>query len=159
MSPNTLPAEFARFALRDAAVLIAAILLWLLAPVAEHWAIATGGVTGVCALLFHEWGHLYGAYRSGAVVHPAPMWSPFLFDLDSKLNSRAQFLSVSLWGFAATGIFLLVFALWLPLDTLAGRVAMGIGLLLATLTVVIEFPLAYRVYRGGTLPPVEIHRR
>jgi hypothetical protein len=65
---------------------------------------------------------------------------------------------MSFAGFAATGIFLLVFWLWLPLDWLAGRIAMGIALFLASLTVLIEFPLAFRVLRGKALPPVEVFR-
>jgi hypothetical protein len=121
--------------------------------------IASGAGAGVCAFLLHEWGHLAGARMRGARVESARnLASPFLFSFDSKNNDARQFLSMSFAGFAATGIFLLVFWLWLPLDWLAGRIAMGIALFLASLTVLIEFPLAFRVLRGKALPPVEVFR-
>ena len=116
-------------------------------------------LTGLCAFLFHEWGHLIGAYISKAVVHPAPsIFSPLLFDLDSKENNRAQFLYVSATGFIATSLFLFVFSFFLPLGLFAGKLAMYIGLGLAALTVFIEFPIAWLVYRGSKIPRVEIFR-
>ena len=117
-------------------------------------------LTGLCALLFHEWGHLYGAFRSDAHVRPAPnILLPFLFDLDSQKNSPQQFVTTSVWGFCATGVFLLFFALMLPADQQASTVTWWIAAALTTLTVVIEFPIAWRVYRGHAIPPVEIYRR
>ena len=126
----------------------------------QGWQIFTGVMTGLCALLFHEWGHLYGAYRSGARVTPAPnLLLPFLFDLDSKRNSAQQFLTTSYWGFYATGVFLIFFAFVLPAKSLASTSTWWVAGGLATLTVIIEFPIAWRVYRGHPIPGVEIYRR
>ena len=116
-------------------------------------------LAGLCAFLFHEWGHLIGAYVSKAVVHPAPsLFSPLLFDLDSRGNSRGQFLYVSAAGFIATSLFLFVFSFFLPLGLFAGKLAIYIGLGLSALTVFIEFPIAWVVYRGSKIPRVEIFR-
>ena len=151
--------NFGFFKVRDASIGVLTCALWGLLPqtVASDWVL--GVLTGLCGLLLHEWGHVYGAYRSEATVTPAPFWSPFLFDLDSRRNSREQFLAVSLWGFFASGVYLVLFVVLLPLERLAGQVAMAIALFLAALTVIIEFPLAWRVYRGHPLPPVEIFKR
>ena len=152
--------SFERFALRDVGILIATLGCWFAAPESEFWQVTTGVLTGLCALLFHEWGHLYGAHRADAKVLPAPgLWSPFLFDLDSRNNSSEQFVTTSVWGFYATGAFLLVFLVALPDGARATEVTWWIALVLATLTVVIEFPIAWRVYRGRSIPPVEIFRR
>ena len=166
-------APFKRFLFRDVLILLITISMWAsyffitqglndaatwTTTAVFHWVL--GGLSGLCALLFHEWGHLYGASRVAAVVHPAPsIFSPFLFDLDSQANSQQQFVSTSVWGFYATGVFLCFFSLVLPLDVLAGRVTLGIALTLATLTVLIEFPIAWRVHKGYSIPQVEIYRR
>ena len=153
---------FSGFAIRDSALLALTLLGWALSIVPKEGWIGglLGGMTGLCALLLHEWGHLYGAHRAAAIIHPAPrLWLPFLFDVDSANNTREQFLSISLWGFAATFVFLVMFMVFLPLNELAGRVALGVGALLASLTVIIEFPIAWRVYRGYSIPKVEIYRR
>ena len=151
---------FRPFALRDAVVVAATVALWVSAELDERWwHIATGLLTGVCALLFHEWGHLYGAHRAGAVITPSPIWSPFLCNVSSTENDREQFLVLSLWGFYATGVFVVLFGLWLPRELLAGKIAMTIAVVLATLTVVIEFPIAWRVYKGYPIPRVEIFRK
>ena len=92
-------------------------------------------------------------------MHPAPsIFSPLLFDLDSQENNRAQFLYVSATGFIATSLFLFVFSFFLPLGLFAGKLAIYIGLGLAALTVFIEFPIAWVVYRGSKIPRVEIFR-
>ena len=151
--------QFRFFMCRDAVLLCIALVLWAALPVTPLGEWVLGGLTGLCALLLHEWGHLYGAYRLQAVVSPAPRWSPFLFDLDSQENNREQFLSISLWGFFATGIYLVIFWLALPFERFAGQLALGIASFLTFLTVVIEFPLAWRVYRGHGIPAVEIFNR
>ena len=153
------PRDFLGFALRDSLVVLAALSAWLIGPLDVLWWHVTAGVlTGLSALLLHEWGHLYGAFRGGATVRAAPLWSPFLFNLSSTANSREQFLSASLWGFYASGVFIVLFVLFLPTELLAGRIAMIIALTLATLTVVIEFPIAWRVHKGYPIPRVEIFR-
>ncbi|MEM7099137.1 MAG: hypothetical protein AAF541_12825 [Pseudomonadota bacterium] len=158
--PAALPDRFSAFAIRDGLLLIITLGLWWYSPLAQGWQIFTGIMTGLCALLFHEWGHLYGAHRSGATVRPAPsLFLPFLFDLDSKRNSPDQFLTTSVWGFYATGLFLLFFIVALPGDSLASTTTWWIAGGLSMLTVIIEFPIAWRVYRGHPIPGVEIYRR
>ncbi len=158
--PAALLKAFRWFAWRDGVILIAALACWWFAPETRTWQITTGILTGVCALLFHEWGHLYGAHKSNARVRPAPsLLLPFLFDLDSRQNAAKQFLTTSVWGFYATGGYLLFFALVLPAGTTATTMTWWIAGVLSTLTVVIEFPIAWRVYRGHAIPPVEIYRR
>ena len=159
MTSKSVARSFPSLALRDSFILAATVVLWLTSP-QDHWLqYLTGGLTGLCFLLLHEWGHLYGAYRASAVVRPGPIWGPFLFDADSQANSRSQFLSLSLWGFAATGVMLCFFALWMPWDHTAGLISWYIAITLASLTVIIEFPIAWRVYRGKSIPSVEIYNR
>jgi hypothetical protein len=55
-------------------------------------------------------------------------------------------------------LFLFVFVFFLPLGLFAGKLAIYIGLGLAALTVFIEFPIAWVVYRGSKIPRVEIFR-
>ncbi|RMF20852.1 MAG: hypothetical protein D6760_10635, partial [Deltaproteobacteria bacterium] len=96
--------RFARFAARDAAIVVAAIVLWQIEP---HWR-STGGVAGtlvglaagvaagVVAAIAHEWGHLSGALLTGANVSPAPsLTGPFMFRFDTQTSSRRQFLAMS----------------------------------------------------------------
>ena len=150
---------FAKFAVRDAALLVATGWLWANYPATQTLEVVLGIATGVCFLLLHEWGHLFGAWLKSAHVHPGPLWGPFLFDADSQANNKSQFLSLSLWGFAATGILLAGFAVWMPYDVLAGKVAWWMALGLTSLTVFVEFPIAWWVWRGKHIPPVEIYRR
>lgn len=151
--------SFRPFFVRDSAIGLVTLMLWILPLGYESVEIARGVLLGLCALLLHEYGHLLGAALTGASVKPAPLWSPFLFDLDTQTNSRTQLLWCSYVGFVATGLFLLLFWLFLPSQRLAGEIAMGIGLFLATLTVVIEFPIAWRIARGYSVPKLEIFGR
>ncbi|MEM7001009.1 MAG: hypothetical protein AAF529_09485 [Pseudomonadota bacterium] len=149
---------FRKLMLRDGVIGLSTATLWLLRDGSAWQNYLTGGLTGLCFLLLHEWGHLFGAARKQAVVYPAPLWGPFLFDADSQANNREQFLSLSVWGFYVTGLMLLVFLAFMPWDQTAGRIAWYAALTLSALTVVIEFPIAWRVYRHGSIPPVEIYR-
>ncbi len=150
---------FRVFAIRDVTLLLTTVVLWQNLIDYSSFHIFTAILTGLSALLFHEWGHLLGAHLSGAIVHRAPiLFSPFLFDLDSHRNSRAQFLMTSATGFIATSLFLFFFVFVLPLDSLAGRLSLYIGLGLASLTVLVEFPIAWLVYRKRKIPRVEIFR-
>ena len=144
------------FLIRDGLVLTATVLLWLVKPESYWLQLTTGVLTGVCALLFHEYGHLYGAKRSNAVVTPAPLWSPFIFNLNPSDNSKEQLLQISFWGFGATALFVAFFVVALPLDTTAGQWGLGIGLVLASLTAIIEFPIAWRMAKDKPLPDLSI---
>ena len=83
--------------LRDAAIAALCSALWLveIGLDTEHGAyelgigIAAGLATGVVAFLAHEWGHLLGALRAGAVVVERPVHSVFLFHFDTAIGPFA----------------------------------------------------------------------
>jgi len=155
--------DYQPFVWRDLCVVALTIVLWVLnaqTPLTAWPAVACGILTGICAMQLHEWGHIWGAFRSGADIYPPRhWWHPFMFSLDHKRNNRDQFIAVSWPAFLATGVYVLSFALFLPLDVLAGRVALIMASVTAGLTLLIEVPLFIRVYRGGTLPRLEMFAR
>jgi len=151
---------------RDLAIAGLVVLTWWLAaplsagngPVAD----LSGALLGVGAFvvghLAHEWGHLIGAFFTGSKVGaPASLSSPFLFSYDSKENTQRQFLLMSLSGFAVTGISLFVVYGLLPEHLLATRVARGLILFGASLTLFLEVPLlTISLLRGSILSNVEV---
>lgn len=151
---------FRRFVIRDVSILLLTIGLWLFSletepgtTLASVVSISAGVGAAVCAYNFHEWGHLVAARMTDSVFTPARrVISPFLFSYDAEHNTRRQFLLMSLGGFAATAIFVVAFLLWMPQDQQAGRVALRGGLILASLTVIIEFPIFFRALLGNTVP-------
>ena len=151
---------FRRFVARDTGILVGTIALWWASlavnpetKLASALSIAAGVGAAVCAFNLHEWGHLIGAHLTDSVYVPAKrLISPFLFAYDAERNTRGQFLSMSLAGFAATAAFVAAFILWMPQDQAAGRIALRAGLTLAALTVIIEFPIFIRTLMGGAVP-------
>ncbi|MDH3201058.1 MAG: hypothetical protein OEM15_09215 [Myxococcales bacterium] len=151
---------FFRFVIRDVAILLVTIGLWLLSfetepgtTLASVVSISAGVGALVCAYNFHEWGHLVVARMTDSVFTPARrVISPFLFSYDTEHNTPRQFLLMSLGGFAATALFVVAFLLWMPRDQQAGRIALYGALILASLTVVIEFPIFFRALLGNTVP-------
>lgn len=151
---------FRRFVIRDVSILLVTIGLWLFSletepgtTLASVVSISAGVGAAVCAYNFHEWGHLVAARMTDSVFTPARrVISPFLFSYDAEHNTRRQFLLMSLGGFAATAIFVVAFLLWMPQDQQAGRVALRGALILASLTVIIEFPIFFRALLGNTVP-------
>ncbi len=151
---------FRRFVIRDVAILLVTIGLWLLSletepgtTLASVVSISAGVGALVCAYNFHEWGHLVVARMTDSVFTPARrVISPFLFSYDTEHNTPRQFLLMSLGGFAATALFVVAFLLWMPRDQQAGRIALYGALILASLTVVIEFPIFFRARLGNTVP-------
>ncbi len=147
--------------LRDAALLAGALALWCadaalraesgVLPVVV--AVATGAGTALCGYLAHEWGHLLGALVGGARVHlPPNAWTVFLFRFDADCNTRAQFLRMSVGGFAATAVVVALLVAVLPMEALSGRVALGLTALGVVATAVLELPPAWRVWRGAPIP-------
>jgi len=121
--------------------------------------VACGLLTGLCALQFHEWGHLYGGLRSGATIYPPRrLTSPFLFSIDHTQTDRNQFLSLTWPAFTATAVYFLGFLFLLPHDQTAGKVALTMGSISTALTVLIEFPIAGYVYRTGKIPNTALFR-
>lgn len=151
---------FRRFAIRDLTILLGTAALWSLSLSAEAGSalasalsIAAGVGAAICAYNLHEWAHLIGAHLTHSVYVPARrLISPFLFSYDAEHNTRGQFLIMSLAGFAATALFVVGYLLWMPQDQQAGRIALRGALILAGLTVVIEFPIFFRALFGRTVP-------
>lgn len=151
---------FRRFVVRDLTILLGTIALWWLSLSVEEGSrlasvlsIGAGVGAAVCAYNLHEWGHVLGAHWTHSVYVPAKrLISPFLFSYDAERNTRRQFLLMSLAGFAATALFVAAFILWMPQDQQAGRIALRGAILLAGLTVVIEFPIFFRALFGSKVP-------
>jgi hypothetical protein len=151
---------FRRFVIRDLTILLGTIGLWWLSlsveqgtGLASALSISAGVGAAVCAYNLHEWGHLVGARLTHSAYVPAKrLISPFLFSYDAELNTRGQFLLMSLAGFVATALFVAAFVLWMPQDQQAGRIALRGAILLAGLTVVIEFPIFFRALFGSRVP-------
>lgn len=151
---------FWRFAIRDLTILTGTIAAWWFSlsvepktALASALSITAGVGAAICAYNLHEWGHLIGARLTHSVYVPAKrIISPFLFSYDADRNTRGQFLVMSLAGFAATAAFLIAFILWMPQDQQAGRIALRAAIVLAGLTVVIEFPIFFRALFGKTVP-------
>ncbi|RIL02587.1 MAG: hypothetical protein DCC71_16200 [Proteobacteria bacterium] len=152
-----------RFAIRDAAIALAATAVWLLAArhsggagaLADLTGVVAGLLVGVTAAVSHEWGHLLaGAAAGGRMRINADLRSQFLFSFDADASTLRQFVVMSLGGFVVTGLFVwLVYAL-LPDGLLATRVARGAVLFLASLGFVIELPLLLVALARGRVPGV-----
>lgn len=155
-----------RFLMRDGAIAAVALLVWLgLAPLSagSAWtADLTGWIAGLlataCAYLAHEWSHYLGAVATGSRVPLADrLSSAFLFRFEAETNTLAQFVVMSLAGFAATAVAVWLFYAWLPDDLLATRIARGGVLFLALLGLVLELPLLlYGLVTGGVPKQVSV---
>lgn len=139
-----------RFLIRDSVIVATAILAWwLLAPVSAGAGLAAdltgwivGLLLGVCAYLAHEWSHYLGALAMGSSVTVSDrVDGGFLFRFEAEGNTLAQFVVMSLAGFAATALAIIFFYTALPDAWLASRVARGGALFLALLGVTLEVPL------------------
>lgn len=145
--------------LRDLAVLSATACAWVLdaqlsdGAARTGAAVVAGGLTALCGYLFHEWGHYAAARWAGARVVPARgAGSLFLFRFDCEAGDRRQFLAMSAGGFVASAVAVVLLLALLPLDTLSGRIALGLVALGVLATLVLEVPVAWRVARGAPLP-------
>jgi len=149
---------FQKFALRDAAIVGAAAIAWLTVaefsagsgPLGDLSGVVTGLLIGASGFVLHEWGHLLAAFAAGASARPnTHLKTSLLFSFDADHASLAQFLVMSVGGFAVTGFFLWLVYGFLPDGLLATRVARGVVLFQASLTVLLEFPLvAIGAFRG-----------
>jgi len=141
---------WSKFALRDLAIVAAAVLFWRYAaplsaatgPASDLAGVLAGLLVGASAFALHEWGHVLGAVVAGAMVHPnSHLKTSFLFSFDAKNSSLGQFLLMSVGGFLVTGALLWIVYGALPDSYFATRVARGLILFSAALTVLLEFPL------------------
>jgi hypothetical protein len=148
-------------AVRDALVVAATLAIWALDARLRGdgtvwvWitAVGAGTLTAISGYLFHEWGHFAGALAAGSAIRlPDSAREIFLFNFDIDRNTPRQFVVMSIGGYAASLWYVLVLAALIPLDTMAGIVAMvlvGAGL---AATAMLELPPFFRVLRGGALP-------
>jgi hypothetical protein len=150
-----------KLAVRDLALLLVTVLLWLasqrLDTQASAWTVPVSILAGfmipVCGFLAHEWGHLIGAWTRRSTVHmPRSVFTIFLFDYKPAENNREQFLSVSYGGFIASGLVVALLLVTLSFDRLADQIALALTLLGVIATFVLEIPPAWRVFKGGPLP-------
>jgi hypothetical protein len=158
---------YRKFLLRDAALVAAATLLWALVarrsavpgPIGDFGGVLVGFVLGAVALLTHEWGHFLGAVASRSRIAPGrSLRSPFGFSFDTRENSQAQFLAMSVGGWIGTAFWVWAVYAWFPQDDLASRVAHGTALISAATAAVIEIPLVARALWTGKLPRIETQR-
>lgn len=156
--------DFARFALRDTALIVLFVAVWIVAspytagigPTADLLGLLAGLGVGVGVYLLHEWGHLIGALAVSAEVAPGPrLSSRSLFSFDSRRNDRRQFLVMSAGGFVVTGTAVWVAYALLPDALLATRVARGAVCVLAFLAIFLELPLVIWALVRSDLPPAE----
>ena len=158
-----------KIAIRHAAIVLTAFTIW---GTSDSWAAQSGlflaemvslinaifaGV--ILASIFHEWGHFTGARISGAVspIAKEPV-SFFMFNFKDELNSRGQFLSMSVGGpFANWGLFVLIFML-LPLNTWSQAMLLATTFSIAVSVSVFEFPVINAVMYGGK-PAETINKR
>lgn len=146
---------------RDLLVLGITLLLWVwtrqLEPAggALHTAVAilTGALTAFTGFLGHEWGHLVGARMAkGVYAPPDSVFSIFLFKFNSDLNTREQFVSMSMGGFISSVLIVALLFSLLSFDRLADQVALGLTILGVIATFVLEIPDAWKVHRGAPIP-------
>ena len=158
-----------KIAIRHAAIVLTAFTIW---GTSDSWAAQSelflaemvslinaifAGV--ILAYIFHEWGHFAGARISGAVspVAKKPV-SFFMFNFKDELNTRGQFLSMSLGGpFANWGLFVLIFML-LPLNTWSQAMLLATTFAIAVSVSVFEFPVINAVMYGEK-PAETINKR
>ena len=158
-----------KIAIRHATIVLTAFTIW---GTSDSWAAQSelflaemvslinaifAGV--ILAYISHEWGHFAGARISGAVspVAKKPV-SFFMFNFKDELNTRGQFLSMSVGGpFANWGLFVLIFML-LPLNTWSQAMLLATTFAIAVSVSVFEFPVINAVMYGEK-PAETINKR
>ncbi len=116
-------------------------------------AVLAGAMVAVCGFLLHEWGHLLGGLSRGARMQPADgVLSIFLFKFDSSVNSREQFLAMSIGGFISSALVVAVLLAILSFNVLADQIALALTVLGVIATFVLEVPGAWKVHKGAPLP-------
>lgn len=151
---------YLKFALRDAAIIAAALAFWWLAaefsagsgPLADATGVIAGVLIGAIGFVLHEWGHLLAGVASGGTYPISDnLSSPFLFDIEPH-NTVRNFTIMSLGGFAVSAVMIWCVYSYLPDGWLATRVARGVTVFLASLTVVLEVPLLLFTLWSGAIP-------
>ena len=150
-----------RLALRDGAVVLAALSLWAGADAwhtvtslafAQLLAVLDGFLAGAALVgLAHEWGHFAGARLSGGVAPTRGIDSLFpIFDFDLVNSDPRSFRAMSIGGNIAHWAVPLLLLLFLPLET-AGRAALFATTFgVAVADSVTEFPVIQKAYSGSS---------
>ncbi|MGI9287916.1 MAG: hypothetical protein ACR2P1_21200 [Pseudomonadales bacterium] len=155
---------FFNFVVRDILFFALVYLLWQwLAPLsaeqgllADFVGVALGGLVALSFHLVHEWGHVAGGLLSHSKMTVAPsMQALSLMTYHSTGNSKAQFMLMSVLGFAATGLVVWFSYTQLPDGLFASRIARGFSLVQVFLAIVIELPLVAWALFGKSLPPLD----
>ena len=160
-------------ATKHAFIALVLITLWGLV---DFWAGITGqlGVHSIAVLnaivvgfvlasLVHEWGHFAAARLAGAVSpvlkeQPLSLTAFFMFTFKHELNSRQQFLSMSLGGIIGNWLLCLLLFMLLSLHTPAQLALIATCIAIAVNVSVFELPIFFRV-KGGTDPEETILNR
>ena len=144
-----------QYALRDMVIFSGSLSCWAGASIDDRLAFPAGLGLALTAYLFHEWAHLFAAQRASAAFKPATRWyALFLFNLSSEETPRESFLEISLAGFVATLIYMVVF-LSLP-ASLSSETALTLARCLATLTLIFEAPIVLWAIIKNEVPSVGI---
>jgi hypothetical protein len=153
---------FIPVALRDLTITLATMLLVVVDArlrargepdaVAHALGALTGALVTLSAFLLHEWGHLAGAVASGGLVSRPPKPSPYLFFYDTARSTRRQFLWMSAGGYLATAVALPAIVAWADLGATSGGTALALSGVGIAVTLSLEVPTTWRVWRGAPLP-------
>lgn len=153
--PDPLKRPFLRFAMRDASLTALTLALAFFDHGSDSLilAILTGVMVPVLGFLLHEWGHLFGTWFSGGIAHaPRSLGSFFLFYFDVEKSTRKQFLAMSFGGYLATFFVVLGLIAWIDLSRWTGMIAAVLSVLGIGVTVALELPTTWKVWRGDRLP-------
>ncbi|MCR9105066.1 MAG: hypothetical protein NXI15_07240 [Gammaproteobacteria bacterium] len=121
-------------------------------------AIAAGALAGVTTTtLIHEWGHFFGAQRSGGQFTIPRKVGVFVYDWDFKRNSVDQFMTMSKAGTIGGAVSLALIWLLLPPETLARAAVFAGGVAGFAFAARIEWPVL-RAVRDGADPLQELSR-
>ena len=152
---DSLKRPFLRFALRDALLTATTFALAFLDRTSDSLVVAvlTGVLVPVLGFLLHEWGHLLGTWMSGGIAHaPSSLMTFFLFYFDVEKSTRRQFLAMSFGGYLATFFVVLGLIAWIDLSRWSGMIALVLSVLGIGVTVALELPTTWKVWRGERLP-------
>ena len=154
---------------KHAATVLAALTIW---GAADYWASGSGlllaeGIALLNALfvgviiasIAHEWGHFSGARITGSVspVMKEPV-SFFMFSFKDEVNSREQFVAMSMGGPIANWLLVLGLFFLLPLETWSQALLLATTFAMAVNVCVFEFPVINSVMYGEN-PDETIQRR
>jgi len=159
-APRKKPVKFGNVALRDLALVAAALSLWAAADAwylltglefASSLAIVDGILVGLAlASLGHEWGHYAGARATDAKARlvRTDALSLLRFRYDMEANDSRQFNAMSIGGNVAHWSVILLLFLAVPMDS-PGRIALIAGAFgFAIFATVTEAPVITRSLKG-----------